>query len=315
MNIYKVDITPYSVFKSLPSAYTIFGAISWAYRLLYGEENLTKLLNNFEQGNIPFLISSIFPKQDKNLLLPKPILKSIRKSTNQKIDFKKFKRINFIPIDLFTEILQGKIQDELELNLKLEEINLSTTKFATVDNIPHASIDRITGSTGEGGELYFEEIVAISEGYFFLAVESQEIKQKIESSLKVIEDIGLGGNRSIGFGKVKFGKLEEIKQLKEYFTNKTDRFITLSPVIPDNKINYKESFYDYFTFRGAVDNNYDFKGMDIWKNKVFYLKEGSQIKVKENSNYYGNLIKNQKAGKNIYQYGLAFPLYIQGGNK
>jgi len=53
MNLYKVDITPVSLFKDFPSSYTIFGAVSWGYLLLFGEEKLKNLLKSFENNTVP----------------------------------------------------------------------------------------------------------------------------------------------------------------------------------------------------------------------------------------------------------------------
>jgi len=63
MKLYKIDITPLSLFKDIPSSYTIFGAVSWAYSLLYGKEKLQKVLSDFDKGDIPFLHKLDFSKR------------------------------------------------------------------------------------------------------------------------------------------------------------------------------------------------------------------------------------------------------------
>jgi CRISPR-associated protein Csm4 len=293
----------------------MFGAVSWAYSILYGEEKLKEMLDNFANNSPDFLISSILPREGDNYFFPKPYLRAVRKN-NSDVDFKKLKKVQYIGFDTLKLVLDGKIQTELELNETLSKKQIKELSLTSRDSIPHASIDRIYSTTEGGGELYFEDVVALKEGFILVAVKNEEIKKNLESTFRFLQDIGIGGNRSIGYGKIIFGKFAPATQIEKYFKNQTDKFITLSPVIPEREIfNFSDSYYDYFTFRGAIDNNYDFKNTDIWKDKVLYLKEGSTLKIKKEKEFYGQFyLAKEISGKNIYQYGLAFPLFIQGGN-
>ena len=316
MNLYKMDITPTSLFKDFPSSYTIFGAISWAYLLLYGEERLNNLLNKYRDGETPFILSSILPREKDRYYFPKPNLKA-KRVKNSDDDYKKLKKISYIDFELMKQVLENEIKNELELNEQLKKkMKESKGSLASKYAIPHASIDRLYGTTEGGGQLFFEEVITMGEGYILIAIKDESIKKELETVFNLLQDIGLGGNRSVGYGKVIFGKFELFPEIEKYLKNKTDRFITLAPVIPEKETyDLSNSYYDYFTFRGAVDNNYNFKNVDIWKDKVIYLKEGSTLKVKQEKNVYGQFYKSKTInGKEIYQYGLAFPLFIQGGN-
>ena len=313
MKLYKIDITPLSLFKDLPSSYTLFGAISWGYLLLYGEDKLNKLLSRFRNKDVPFLISSLLPRENDKYYFPKPNLRAKREKDNS-LDHKRLKKIRYIDFSIFKDVLDGNIKNELELNKELEKQNQISLFDKTAT--PHAVIDRITGTTKETGGLYFEEVVSLKEGYILFLFFDETVKKEIRAVLNLLQDIGLGGNRSIGYGKVIFGEFQEFKDLEAYLFNRSDRFITLSPLIPEKEIyDLSDSYYEYFTFRGAVDNNYGFKNVDIWKDKVIYLKEGSTLKVKNGKDVYGQFYKAKEInGKEIYQYGLAFPLFIQGGS-
>ena len=316
MNLYKIDITPTSLFKDFPSSYTLFGAISWAYLLLYGEEKLNNLLNEYKNGETPFILSSILPREKDKYYFPKPNLKA-KRVENSDDDYKKLKKISYINFELMKQVLENKIKNEFELNEHLKnKIDESKVSLTSKDAIPHASIDRIFGTTEGSGGLFFEEVVALNEGYILIAVKDDNTKKKLKSIFNLLQDIGLGGNRSVGYGKVIFGDFEEFPEIEKYFKNKTDKFITLAPIIPEKETyDLSNSYYDYFTFRGAIDNNYNFKNVDIWKNKVIYLKEGSTFKVKKEKDIYGQFFNAKTInGKEIYQYGFAFPLFIQGGN-
>ena len=314
MKLYKVDITPLSLFKDVPSSYTLFGAISWGYRILYGEEKLKNLLQNFEKNNPEFLISSIFPRIGNTYYFPKPNLKA-KRVDDSNFDYKKLRKVSYIEFDILKKVLENEIKNEFQLHEELTKKQIKEKVSLTAkDAIPHASIDRLYNTTEGAGNFYFEEIVTLKEGYFLIAFNNEDVKKEVVAVFRFLQDIGFGGNRSIGYGKVIFGEPEPFKEIEKYFYNKTDRFILLSPIIPEKETyEFRNSFYDYFTFRGAVDNNYDFKDVDIWKEKVIYLKEGSILKVKNPKNFYGQLYLSKSInGKKIYQYGLAFPLYIQG---
>ncbi len=317
MELYKVNITPLSLFKDYPSSYTIFGAISWGYSLLYGEEKLKSVLNQFSNNNPPFLLSSIFPKKENKYYFPKPNLEAKREEKSE-IDYKKLKKISYVDFEILKKVLDGQIKNELQLNKEFDKKieNEDKVYLYSKDSIPHASIDRLYSTTEGSGGLFFEEVIALNEAYFLIAVKDESIKKELKNIFNLLQDIGLGGNRSIGYGKVIFGNFEKFNKLENYFNNKTEKFITLSPVIPEpNTYDLSESYYDYYTFRGAIDNNYGFKKVDIWKDKVIYLKEGSTLKVKNPKEIYGQFYKAKEINETpIYQYGLAFPLYIQGGN-
>ncbi|WP_456393653.1 type III-A CRISPR-associated RAMP protein Csm4 [Persephonella sp.] len=312
MKVYKIDIAPISLFKELPSSYTIFGAICWGYLLLYGEEKLNRLINQFVEGNIPFLLSSIFPRKGKSYFFPKPNLKAIREE-NGEIDYKKLKRIKYIDIETLKKVLNGQIKTESELHKEINNKSLSEISVAQGDSIPHASIDRFSSTTSGEGGLYFEDAVAVNESFFLIAIIDNEIMRSLKAVFNLLQDIGIGGNRSIGYGRVVFGDIEPFPELEKYIKDQTNKFITIAPIIPEeNTYKLSDSYWDYFTFQGAIDNNYAFKNVDIWKEKVFYIKEGSVMTVSDPKSFYGSFYPAKEInGRKIYQYGLAFPLFIQ----
>ncbi len=77
MKEYVISLTPTSGFEILPHSDTIFGAICWGIRTLYGESRLLEILNGFK-SKPPFLLSSAFPwkvvRKKQVYFLPKPAL-------------------------------------------------------------------------------------------------------------------------------------------------------------------------------------------------------------------------------------------------
>ncbi|WP_297887982.1 type III-A CRISPR-associated RAMP protein Csm4 [Sulfurihydrogenibium sp.] len=308
MNIYRVEVKFLSSLRDSISSYTIFGGICWAYRLLYSEDSLLKFLNRYIE-NPSFIVSSILPKKEGKNFFPKPLLLSERSKVLD--DYKKLKKLNFISEENFKKVLDGKIKTEQdlvdELKNQKEPVDLYTKTLQ-----PKTKIDRIFSSTEGDGELFYQEHYYYTDSFFYILFYNESLKNEVFSSLKLLQDCGIGGDRTSGGGKVLFSDPVSDDSLKKYIENKTDRFITLSPFIVDTDIFYEDSFYEYYTFTGAVDNNYDFKLTNIWKDKLIYLKEGSNLKVKSRKDVYGEIRKIDLV-KTVYQYGLAFPVYIQSG--
>jgi len=221
---------------------------------------------------------------------------------------KKFKKLPFVPIEVLIEVASGRIEDDTSLAKRVSNEVSRDFSLSDLQSLPHAKLNRITNSTSEGGEFYFEESIFFkSELYFLLAVEEKEIVEKlVQPALKLIQDWGLGGNRSIGFGSFSF-KVEESSQFEELLNKKSDTFITLSPVIATDRIDYNGSFYNLETFKGAIDSGYqDF----LWKPKIFYLKEGSCLKLKEEKRKFAGALFRISENVEVYQYGLEFPIYV-----
>lgn len=309
MKVYTVDVKPFSIFTNKVYSFTIFGAISWGYILLYGKNRFKELLERFKNKKPPFLLSSLLPKEKDKYYYPKPLLKPQRDKAIS-YDYKKVKKIKYIEFNILKEVLDGKIKEEIELNQILKDKEIKNFFFEEI--VYRIKLDEYYLDLEKQSNLYSEEIFVSNESFIVLAFKDDNIKKEIESVFKLIEDIGIGGNRSIGYGKIKFGDIKENKDLEMYLNKKTDKFITLSPIIPTKHFDFSQSYYEVFTFRGAIDNNYGFHNVDIWKDKVLYIEEGSNLKSLDNKDFPGEFLSVKNInGENIYQYGLGFPLYIK----
>lgn len=112
---------------------TLFGAICWGIRQIYGNDELEEMLCRFdrdsEKFDPPFLISSSFPymesEKGKMHFLPKPILKPIWRGikTKESLDkLKAIKKVAYLQENLFNDWINGKLTDsELFENIELKE--------------------------------------------------------------------------------------------------------------------------------------------------------------------------------------------------
>ncbi|GIX41994.1 MAG: hypothetical protein KatS3mg129_1727 [Leptospiraceae bacterium] len=302
----------YLSFHTEIKSYTIFGAFCWAYRFLYGNNQLIEFLETFSK-NPKFLISSPFPLLKDKPLFPKPLLKLETEenlSIIDKLKRKPYKKASFITINVLKDIIDGNIKTQNDLMktynvkgsiiYKSEEFQNKEEILLKYHNIiqTHNLINRYNNITEN---LYFENgRFTPQEHYFLVQFCDLEFQSKFEEALKFIEDLGIGGNKNIGWGKIEIEPLNlDISFLQNHQSN---FFITLSPIIPDKNLVANKSYYNLRTFQSYTEGTFS---DGILKNKIIYLEEGSLI-YKENS--YAGILKKMK---NIYQYGLEFPIYLR----
>jgi len=88
MKTYTVVMHPHSFFVRWPTSDTLFGALCWAYRQIYGKGRFERWLQEFQERP-KFILSSVFPclVRDKNwvFFFPKPILPTLSPGKIQKI--------------------------------------------------------------------------------------------------------------------------------------------------------------------------------------------------------------------------------------
>ncbi|SNZ10629.1 CRISPR-associated protein, Csm4 family [Persephonella hydrogeniphila] len=306
---YKITyLSPHTEIKS----YTLFGAFCWGYKLLRGENALNDFLLEFTLKP-KFLISSPFPLLKDNLLFPKPLLNIEFEEVPiiEKLKRKPYKKAKYITEKVLKDLIKGKIttQNQLMKNYKsyggiifkenesIEKINIQEQIFT------HNIINRINNKSEN---LYFETGFLSNSEYFLVRFFDKNFINEFESILKIIEDLGIGGNKNIGWGKIKISNIQKDISILE--KTKTKKFFTLSPIIPSENIILENSYYALLTYKSFTEGTFD-KGKS--KRKVFYLDEGSIISIEDNNKFAGQ-IKNVSFDENpMYQYGLEFPIYME----
>ena len=344
VKIWQIKLTPLSPFHGFPSSDTLFGALCWGIKRIYNESLLTEMLEGFQEKP-KYIISSAFPCIEHNgngiFFLPKPITPALPASdiekmaqTNEKKEkveiitqYKRFKKSEYVSQEIFNRLLNGLsekalFQEYLEISVedKDDEKKFIMTKteyelFKTIkplfkkELVQKNAIDRLTMSTGEEGQTFYQEEYYTSSAFKLHFIIKTDDINFFKSVFRYLEDKGIGGNRSTGKGRFKIDVLDEIS-----FEESTSRkFITLSryiPVISELNIQSNSMFYEIFPYRSKVDSEAEFKGDDIWKLKVMYLKEGSCFEAKEYKPFYGQcpVVKEIHMQK-IRQYGFAFPVF------
>lgn len=119
-----IRIYPKTNFHTFLHSDTLWGNLIYAYRMLFGVEETSKLLHKYLSGEIPFAVSSIFPfekkKEDNTDLIiyyfPKPITGINLHDANNPEEMaymKEFKKVRYIDKEMFEEYLKGNYDDNL----------------------------------------------------------------------------------------------------------------------------------------------------------------------------------------------------------
>ncbi|WP_069293951.1 type III-A CRISPR-associated RAMP protein Csm4 [Fervidobacterium thailandense] len=165
---------------------TIFSAIVNMYSLIYGLKETQEFINAIKENDV-FNCSSAFPFVGDKFFLPKPI--------GFKFGFtepKKEKKIKFVDIDIVTKKRQASLK-EVEDDEKIDKEKL------VLFERPRVSLDRISLASNiyyAGGVKMHEEV-----GYWFFMDLSPEFEERVKTTIKVLGDEGIGGERTYGYGQ------------------------------------------------------------------------------------------------------------------
>lgn len=313
-----VRLKPLSSFggSCLPKSDTMFGAVCWGIRLLYGVKDLEDLLNSFVDSKPPFLLSSAFPYCEENkeitYLLPKPIFKTPDLPVKDKKDIenkKKLKKISLVKHDVFNAIINGELTDQAMIsNLKAYELK---SICQAVDR-PRNTINRLSSTTAEGEIFYSEEIYFAKDAglYFLLDVKDSKWLNKLKAVIRWLGDKGLGGDASVGKGHFQADFLEDtiIREPKSprYFT-------TLSLYNPNKqnrrffKDNLDSVWYKTITRKGRLESMY-IESLDVWKKTITLFEEGSTFPLNLQTDCYGENAVVKEEPFRVYHYGFAYPV-------
>ncbi|MCB0572931.1 MAG: type III-A CRISPR-associated RAMP protein Csm4 [Phaeodactylibacter sp.] len=323
-----VYLEPRSSFKPALRSDTLWAAICWAIRMVYGEQRLDGLIKAYEgkeSDEAPFYLSSAFPYQwlggKRVPFLPRPMEPSRMELPGAEAPFEKVKSLMrewkavekrvFMDVGLFQYAYGGK------------PAPVKTFRAPVIDVRPmaHNTISRLTGSTlsiNKRGQLFHmdERFVQPGEqgrktGLYFLV--QGNMKPLLEGALRFLEHYGIGGDRSTGKGAFHIdwedfqldepGDANAIMALSLYLPTKTERKSLQginSPVL-----NYKLEARQGWKSMQA-------KGAS--KDPVLFFSERSVLPLpKEEKTIYGHNISvgQHDAGHDIYQYGYGFMVKIK----
>lgn len=109
---------------------------------------------------------------------------------------KELNRMPFVPMGIFKQWVQGKEVDLETIPSAKEDLNGA----AVYHIVPRVQLDRVTCASGlfHAGMTVFSSDAGL---YCLVDVLDQEVMEKLQGALAWLGDSGLGGLRSIGYGK------------------------------------------------------------------------------------------------------------------
>ena len=300
-----VYIKPLSTFPKLHSD-TIFGAITYAIAQLHPDK-IDEMINEFESGQPPFILSSAFPViynlDSKIKFYPKLILNSDLGDIDSKI-IKDYKKVSYIDENIFNNLINGSLSERDILEnysnyYKYSNLLMSEKLNADVgfgENIlPNNSVNRLTNNTKifyTSGDSYY------NMGLFFLInIYDDDYTFIITSAIKFLKDRGFGKDVSTGKGHFDF----EIDFEVDFKDNDGNMFVSLSRFIPSN--NDLKHINEYSHFEIASKRGRDRAG-EIRK-QIRFFKEGSTFPNFQKN--YGCIVKSGEVNPSV-EYGYAFSL-------
>ena len=321
MRTYRLTFEALSSLSKVPDAQVIFGSICNIIKQTKGDEALQRYLSSFEDQPI-FVHSSMFPCgllpmikvgllsiEEKN----KDVFSKEPKDQLQYLsEMKEFKKIQYVTPDIFNKYINTPDFATRIIDLKNDLLNHKITlkdgvlsfddssrSIGKRELITHVqtslnAVDRTEEEKSRG--LYYDSTLYYPEhSYFDIYIKTEQLDY-VKDIMKYVPYFGFGNRISVGKNSFKLIRLEKVNIKDE----DPDYCMLLSKCISD-EFDFTDSSYmvDAHIYRGSHYYHSNVVG-DITK-----IVEGSRMRVKENKEYYGTLLKTDN-GDVIYHYGIGF---------
>lgn len=300
MSLYKISLKLNSSYITPWHSDTIFGIFCWTLLELEGEEKLISFLNEFENNNYPVVFSNGFIDD----YFPKPFFLNLESNTatnkkeniSKKMKHKKEKMIEWINLDDFNSIINGKQIDLTDITDDIE----THTKAIT-----HVQIDRSSLTASEG--ILFQTLEVFQKNNITIYAQVEDNWYNVfEKVLYQMQLNGYGKAASTGKGSYDINYIEKWNNFN--VPKDANSYIILSNYIPKQGES-TDGFYQIFVKYPKLGGMYALENSPF-KKPVTFIKAGSIFFDNSPKFIYGCLMKNVSYKyKNVVQSGctLAIP--------
>lgn len=291
MKLYKTTIKPVSAFSTPLRGDTFFGHLCWGIRYLFGEDRLKSLLDSYDDA--PFLVvsdafvSGYLPKPT----LPPTMLGFLELDASERKNFKK--RV-WIDLDSFSSGAWKNLKSDKDIGAESKTVTQM-----------HNSINRATGTTGDGFDPYASNEIHIygELDIYLLLDESQITVDEAKKALEFISNSGYGKDATIGKGRFEVVLFEESS-----LPMGGDVVVALSPLCLDGL--GSKVYYEPHTRFGKA--GLDRATPNPFKKPILLADTGAVV-VGSSGKYAGKSIRNiSNAHKDIVHQGYAITLTLKG---
>lgn len=252
------------------------------------------------------VLSDTFPYDTHTYYLPKPLL-DITGIKQGDVDFKQYKKLQYIPYERFIDYVNGEISAESARKMN-EQFDVGTYELHTKAAIEAYGLEKETDDAEPFsiGSFTFHP----GTGLYFVASGSADALNLLHTVLDSLQYAGIGGKRSIGYGQFTYEVVRD-DALVSFFQQDGDRNILLSTAMAaDDEINgLKLSGDDRFMLqrRSGFIQSSTF-AYTVQKKRDFYsFTAGSVFQTK----FIGNIFDVSEGGNHpVYRYAKAFWLEV-----
>lgn len=273
MQTYQMTLKPQTAFATPLHGDTLFGSLCWALRNRLGEGLLTDLLQGYTEQRPFAVLSDAFP--EGYLPLPKLPGRFYRQVENA--DRKVIKKRNWLPSEAFEQ----PVPEWLQLAQTSAEVaacwdDKIQYPFSETHAQPHNSINRLTGTTGDGFAPYSMPQDWYHPGlrwHCYLQLDESRIDPSaIRQCLEDIGLVGYGRDASIGMGKFIIQSFDAVSLPAQPGANAC---LTLACCMPQG-LGYRpeKSFYQTFTRFGRHGDQAVHSGRPF-KNPLLMAQAGA----------------------------------------
>ncbi|WP_279006457.1 type III-A CRISPR-associated RAMP protein Csm4 [Thomasclavelia cocleata] len=311
MKLYKLTFKCISSMTKIPDGKTIFGAICNIVKYTKSEDELQRYFESFKNEPL-FVHSSMFldglmPMVKVGLISIDEKNKQINSlPVNKQLTYlsqlKKLKKISFVSLEIYNKYIVNGDFIGLKLGILNNEISIEngvlSSHISNFDKAEELLVHNNHEEQSDERRLYYDKNLYYSKNcQFCIYVKTNDIEY-VKSVFKYAPYFGFGSRVSVGKNCFKMESIEEI----ENAVQNPEKKVLLSKCI-SNEFDLVESSY-------VIDSTVYWGSKSYSSNVVGRFNrfvEGSYMKVNENKDYYGSLIKCNN-GKVIYHYGIGFTL-------
>lgn len=257
---------------------------------------IEKLVKEAETGNLIF--SDAMPYIGDSLYIPKPLVPPKVDEEGDSIDKKMVKKLPYIPVKAIEDFFSG--------NMNIPEISEIFQK-----NFSHKRLVqkvKINGKNGDA-EPFAVEVCEYSKEsglYVIVAYNDKNVFEIVEKLFKALSYVGIGGERSSGYGKFKLTIEEMDDNYKALLEKEYSEYEIISVALPrENEADVLEGAQYSVIRRSGFVTSDEFSDRPLKKRNLYLLKSGSIVKNK----FKGQIIDVADSGSHsVYRY--ACPLFV-----
>jgi CRISPR-associated protein Csm4 len=299
MKTYGFKLRPLAPWVTPWQADTVFGSLCWELRKLQGEEALARFLLRYEEGEPPFVLSDALPEG----WFPRPLYTRLQPLTS--LNFKA-ELPKWIPEQQFCALLREP--GPLVPQPWWPELITSRREL-------HAAIDRSSGTTSEGGNLFevkewsFHEKTDGACRNLMLYVRTNDSLDLAAALIQSMAASGFGKKKSVGRGAFEvIGEPRACDWMDDMPA--ADGFVSLSHFVPhatDPTDGVWSLLTKYPKFAAAAPVPGPFKG------RLTMVRPGAAFRVAGKiRSFYGRVLKGVHLDfPASVHYGLAFPVPVR----